>query len=139
MKINGKEVNLLPKRLAVELYWTKKAEDILNFGSFYYEPFELALIIWASAVNWSKVNGKPSQIDLNEVVEYLEGELSNEQAQEIKTFCEEFIDSNFYKEKTEKIIKAAEEEVKKKNLTGESLESNVISQESDQASTTDGL
>jgi hypothetical protein len=135
MKINGKEISLLPKRLAVELYWTKKAEDVMNFGSSYYEAFDLALMIWASAANWSKVNLKPKQIEFEEVLDFVET-VSDEAAKEVSEFCKEFIDSNFFKEKTEKIQAIVDEEIKKKSLTGKSLESNVIKRASKRKNTT---
>jgi len=129
MKINGKEINLLPKRLAVELYWTKKAEDVISFGSLFYEAFDLALMVWASAANWSKVNLKPKQVEFEEVLDYVEGTLTDEQAKELKDFCQEFVDGNFFKEKTEKLQAAVDEEIKKKNLIGVSSELSATSAE----------
>jgi hypothetical protein len=57
-------------------------------------------------------------------------------AKEVSEFCKEFIDSNFFKEKTEKIQAIVDEEIKKKSLTGKSLESNVIKRASKRKNTT---
>lgn len=135
MKINGKEINLLPKRLAVEIFWTELAKDAVEFGSGYYEPFHLGLMIYAGAANWSKVNLKPKQIEFAEILDWMESDLSDEDVKQVKDYCDEFVNSNFYKEKTEKLNEGIEE-IKKKNLTGGSSESKRTKRESKRKNTT---
>ena len=134
MNINGKEINLLPKRLAVEIFWTELAKDAIEFGTAYYEPFHLGLMIYAGAANWSKVNLKPKQIEFSEILDWLET-VDGEDAKAVKEYCEEFVNSNFYKEKTEQLNEGLEE-IKKKNSTGKSLESKPIKQASKRRNTT---
>lgn len=135
MLINEKEINLHIGRMAVEQYFTDRVNDTVDFGSFQYMPYEFALIITACAANWTRLNGGRKQIERKEVIEWLEGKLTEEQTKELNEFCTEFMESMEFKDKVQ-VINEAIGEVKKKTSNGTSLEKPVTKRVSVRKNTT---
>ena len=128
MKINNKEINLRFGMLAVELF-LKKSIDI---GITTYSSYGIASIINAGMVNYYEVKELPKPVTFEEIYDYVENAmLSNDDMIEIKEAIKSFEESQALKKKTED-IEQANEEIKKKILSLESLPTN---QDSDPVST----
>ena len=128
MKINNKEINLRFGMLAVELF-LKKSIDI---GITTYSSYGIASIINAGMVNYYEVKELPKPVTFEEIYDYVENAmLSNDDMLEIKEAIKSFEESQALKKKTED-IEQANEEIKKKML---SLESLPINQDLDPVST----
>ena len=120
MKINNKEINLRFGMLAVELF-LKKSIDI---GITTYSSYGIASIINAGMVNYYEVKELPKPVTFEEIYDYVENAmLSNDDMLEIKEAIKSFEESQALKKKTED-IEQANEEIKKKMLSLESLPTN---------------